>query len=327
MLIARIEPDQVSVMPRYFTGEQLLSIMGLEHLERYQEIIPHFESFLESIKQPLPVTARINTLKISVPELLQRLDRAGIRYERMRWYPLGLRLDSEKPGRYMEFHMGLIHIQEEISMLPPLVLDPKPGERVLDLCAAPGGKTAQISMQMSNRGMVVANDSSTTRIVPLRANLERLGVINAVVTSYDGRCFPHYEFDRVLVDAPCTSEGTARKYPAVLDRCSQKRSLDLQRLQISLLRRAAQLTKPGGVIVYSTCTFAPEENEEVVANVLDLVNVEDFALPGLKASPGLTSWHEKEYGDDLTRCRRFYPHQNDTGGFFVAKLRRKLSSD
>lgn len=300
--------------------------MGHEHLERYRDIIPDFSTFLDFMSRPLPVTVRIYTLKTSVQELLTRLDRAGIGYERMRWYPLGLRLDMERPGRLMEFQMGLIHIQEEISMLPPLVLDPQPGERVLDLCAAPGGKAAQISMQMSNRGIMVANDSSSARIVPLRANLERLGSVNAVVTSYDGRRFPQYTFDRALVDAPCSSEGTARRYSKVIARCSVKRSMDLQSLQVSLLRRAIELTKPGGVIVYSTCTFAPEENEGVVSRVLDIADLESFTIPGLQSSPGLVSWNGVDYGEELLKCRRYYPHQNDTGGFFVAKLRRRFSA-
>lgn len=300
--------------------------MGSEHLERYRDIIPDFDAFLDFMSRPLPVTVRINTLKTSVQELLSRLDHAGVGYERMRWYPLGLRLDAEKPGRLMEFHMGLIHVQEELSMLPPLVLDPQPGERVLDLCAAPGGKAAQMSMQMSNRGLVVANDSSAARIVPLRANLERLGAVNAVVTSYDGRRFPQHTFDRALVDAPCSSEGTARRRPGVIARCSAKRSVDLQRLQVSLLRRAIQLTKPGGVVVYSTCTFAPEENEGVVSRVLDLADVESFTIPGLRSSPGLASWNNTYFGEELVKCRRYYPHENDTGGFFVAKLRRRFSA-
>lgn len=300
--------------------------MGNEHLERYRDIIPDFDAFLDFMSKPLPVTVRINTIKTSLPELLSRLERAGIGYERMRWYPLGLRLDTEKPGRLMEFHMGLIHVQEEISMVPPVVLDPQPGERILDICAAPGGKAAQMSMQMSNRGIVVANDSSSARIVPLRANLERLGVVNAVVTSYDGRRFPQYTFDRALVDAPCSSEGTARKYPGVIAKCSMKRSIDLQSLQVSLLRRAIQLTKPGGVVVYSTCTFAPEENEGVVSRVLDLADVESFTIPGLRSSPGLASWNGTDYGEAVVKCRRYYPHENDTGGFFVAKLRRRPSA-
>jgi NOL1/NOP2/sun family putative RNA methylase len=201
-------------------------------------------------------------------------------------------------------------------------LDPHPEEAVLDLCAAPGGKTTQIAQMMKNRGLLVANEASPARIIPLRANCERLGAVNVAVTKYDGRKFPDHQFDRVLVDAPCSGEGMARKDLSVFKRCSLNRSLGLQRLQRSLLRKAVAITKPGGVIVYSTCTYAPEENEAVVSRLLDKVSLEKVSLPGLKSCPGLDEWDKMQYGDELKCCARYYPHQNDTGGFFVAKLKK-----
>jgi NOL1/NOP2/sun family putative RNA methylase len=212
-------------------------------------------------------------------------------------------------------------------MIPPLLLDPKPDEKVLDLCAAPGSKTTQISQAMNNQGLVIANEPSLARVTSLRANCERLGAINVAITRYDGRRFPGHQFDRILVDAPCSSEGTARKDLKVLNRCSLKRSLDLHVLQIGLLKRAVMLAKPGGTIIYSTCTYAPEENEAVVEKVLgqfrDTVFLEQVSVPGLKGCPGLTDWNGSEFSDNLLRCTRYYPHQNDTGGFFVAKMVRK----
>lgn len=291
-------------------------------MERYREIIPEFDRFLASMETPLPVTAWVNTLKAAVSDVMARLDDAGVALRPMGWNPLGFRLDVERPGRLIEHHIGHIHIQEEISMVPAHVLDPKPGEEILDLCASPGGKTAQISAGMMNTGMVVANDSSGPRIVALRSNLERLGVLNAAVTMYDGRRFPDYLFDRALVDAPCSSEGTCRRNPAALMRSGLKRSLDLQRLQVALLRRALSLTKTGGTVVYSTCTFAPEENEAVISKVMDMADLRDATVPGLVSSPGLVGWGDQIYGDEMARCARYYPHQNDTGGFFVALLVR-----
>jgi NOL1/NOP2/sun family putative RNA methylase len=209
-------------------------------------------------------------------------------------------------------------------MVPPIVLDPQPGDRVLDLCAAPGSKTAHISQAMENRGLVIANEPSLARISSLRSNCERLGAVNVAITRYDGRRFPHEQFDRVLVDAPCSSEGMARKDPRVLGRCSLKRSLDLQVLQIGLLKRAVELTRSGGVIVYSTCTYSPEENEAVVDYVLvkhrETISLEKASVPGLRGCPGVTEWNGTEFCDELEHCTRYYPHQNDTGGFFVAKL-------
>lgn len=294
---------------------------------RYQEFIPEFADFLSVQAHPLPSSVRINTLKVDRSSLLDSFDRAGKAYAPLSWYPLGLRLEVERPGKTLEHMLGHIHIQEEVSMVPPLVLDPKAGEQVLDLCAAPGSKTTQISQSMENRGLVIANEPSLSRITSLRSNCERLGVVNVAITRYDGRRFPYHQFDRVLVDAPCSSEGMARKDPRVLGRCSVKRSLDLQVLQIGLLRRAVTLTRPKGIIIYSTCTYAPEENEAVVNAALmqerEKVCLERISIPGLKGDSGLTEWNGTRFCDDMLKAARYYPHKNDTGGFFVAKLVKK----
>lgn len=299
----------------------------MDHLERYRNIIPDFDGFLSILGLPLPTTVRINTLKTDKSRLLDRLDRADVAYQGLEWYPLGLRLGADRPGKMIEHVLGHIHIQEEVSMIPSIVLDPRPGDRVLDLCAAPGSKTTQISQATENRGLVIANEPSLARVTSLRSNCERLGAVNVAITRYDGRMFPQQQFDRVLVDAPCSSEGMARKDPKVLGRCSLKKSLDLQVLQIGLLKRAVQLTRSGGVIVYSTCTYAPEEDEAVVDDVLaeyrDTVCLEKASVKGLKGCPGLTEWDGTDFCDELKHCVRYYPHQNDTGGFFVARLVKK----
>jgi 16S rRNA C967 or C1407 C5-methylase (RsmB/RsmF family) len=170
--------------------------------------------------------------------------------------------------------------------------------------------------------VVFANEPSLARIAPLRSNCERLGAVNVAITRYDGRRFPDHLFDRVLVDAPCSSEGRARRDPDLLSRCSRKRSQEIQVLQTGLLRRAVSIARPGGVIVYSTCTYAPEENELVVQRVLGegKARLEQFSLPGLKGCPGITEWEGVKLDEDLKRCARYYPHLNDTGGFFVARL-------
>jgi len=295
----------------------------MEGLERYRGIVQDFERFVEAMAAPLPVTARINTLKTDRDGLFCRLKEAKVAFWPFSWYPFGFSLDVEKPGNLIENLMGHIHVQEEISMASPIILAPKPGERVLDMCAAPGSKTTQIASIMENRGLLVANDPANNRVASLRSNCERAGAINVVVTRYDGRRFPSSKFDRILVDAPCTGQGMARKDFSVLGRWSLKRSLGLQRLQRGLLERATDLVKPGGTVVYSTCTFAPEENEAVVSWVLDQVPgvfLEDASIGGLEGSPGLLEWDGFRFGDEMERCVRYYPHQNDAGGFFVAKL-------
>ena len=292
----------------------------MNHLERYRDIVPDFEAFRAVQCLPLCNSIRINTLKIKRAQLLERLERAGIGYQVFTWYPLGLKLDVESPGKTQENLLGYIHIQEELSMVPPLVLNPLPGEQILDLCASPGSKTTQISQMMNNRGLVIANEPSLGRVAPLRSNCERLGVLNVAVTRYDGRNFPRGPFDRVLVDAPCSSEGRERKGPGVLARSSSKKSLDLQALQIGLLKNALRLVKPGGIVVYSTCTYAPEENELVVQTCLDVARLEKISIPGLKECPGVTEWNGEPLDNDLMHCARYYPHLNDAGGFFVAKF-------
>ncbi len=292
----------------------------MDPLERYRDIVPDFDGFKAILSKPLPISARINTLKIDRSRLLERLERKGIGFRPFGWYSLGLRLDTTRPGKLAEHLLGYIHIQEEVSMVPPLVLDPQPGEEVLDLCAAPGSKTTQIAQQMNNQGLVIANEPSLARITPLRSNCERLGITNVATTRYDGRRFPDHLFDRVLVDAPCSAEGRARRDFDVCSRSSLKKSLDIQVLQRGLLRKAVRLAKPGGVIVYSTCTYAPEENELVVEHVLDEAHLESISIPGLKECQGINEWDGTKHSDDLKLCARYYPHKNDTGGFFVAKL-------
>ena len=295
----------------------------MDYLDRYREIVPDYDAFQAIQCRPLYNSARINTLKIKREKLLERLEEEGVPFQSFPWYPLGLKLDIESPGKLLENLQGFIHIQEELSMVPPLVLDPQPGESILDLCASPGSKTTEISQMMENRGLVIANEPSLARVSPLRSNCERLGVINVAITRYDGRNFPRGPFDRVLVDAPCSSEGRERRGPGVLSRCSTERSLDLQVLQIGLLKNALRLTKPGGVVVYSTCTYAPEENELVVQGALgeaEEFRLEKVCIPGLLECPGITEWNGQRLNDDLSCTARYYPHINDTGGFYVAKI-------
>ncbi len=303
--------------------------LQLERLRRYETVIPAFGEFLRCIARPLPKTVRINTLKASLEEVLARLEERGISFEPLGWYEHGIRLHGvERPGNLLEYFLGFIHPQEEVSMIPPLLMELEPGQLVLDLCAAPGSKATQIAQLLANTGHIVANDVSAERLKLLRDNYERLGVLNMGVTAYDGRRFPSAcEFDAVLVDAPCSCEGVVRKDPSVLRALGPRLYRRMHRLQRALLLRAVELVKPGGIVVYSTCTFAPEENELVVDYVLrrlgEHLEIESIELRGLRYEPGLTEWGGRELEPELALCARFYPHLNDTGGLFVAKLRRK----
>jgi NOL1/NOP2/sun family putative RNA methylase len=256
------------------------------------------------------------------------LDAEGVAAEPLDWHPGLLRLDTDRPGATWPYVHGWIHGQEAVSALPPLVLDPRPGDRVWDACAAPGSKTTQLAALMDDRGTLVGNDSNLGRLSALRHNAERLGVSNLVVTNQDARNFslkplgPAFDaFDRALVDAPCSCEGTVRKNPDVTEEWSRSHVESLVGIQKGILRRAVQATRPGGVVVYATCTFAPEENEAVLDYVLDAepCRVVDVDLP-LRTHPGVTEWDGERFDESVARAHRVYPHDNDTGGFFCAKL-------
>lgn len=287
-------------------------------MERYRDIIPDFDLFLDYLDKPLPTTLRVNPIKGSVEETISTLRKDGWSINSLDWYRYGFRVEGDNGiGNTLPHYLGWIHVQEEVSMLPPIVLNSSSEDTVLDLCAAPGGKATQLAVDTDN---VVANDDDVGRIAALRNNSDRLGITNIGVTNYDGRRFPGSEFDSALVDAPCSSEGTARKLPQYRDGASKEEIMGIQDVQKGLLSRAIELVKPGETVVYSTCTFAPEENEAVLDHVIDNAEVIEFDTQ-LESMPGITSWNGMDYDREVRNAKRFYPHQNNTGGFFVAKLR------
>jgi len=180
---------------------------------------------------------------------------------------------------------------------------------------------------MDDSGVLIGNDNNLGRLSALRHNAERLGVSNLVVTNDDARNFSIENLgidalDGAVADVPCSCEGTCRKNPDVLEKWSMGHVESLVGVQKGILRRAIDLTRPGGEVVYSTCTFAPEENEAVVDHAIETTAAEMVAWDApLESSPGITEWEDQQFDDSLTKAHRVYPHQNDTGGFFVAKLR------
>ncbi|MFO7820784.1 MAG: RNA methyltransferase [Lentisphaeria bacterium] len=305
--------------------------MSSQPFSRYSSIIPDYSAFCEALTSPLPVTFWPNPERVSLKDLRILLTKAGFSPRPIPWHPAGMRLPSDRrAGKRREFFNGLYQIQEEAAMLPVLLLDPQPGELILDMCAAPGNKTAQIAFAMQNRGTVIANDLNRKRLPALRQTCERLGLRNVSLTNHNGGNIAAHaaEFDRILVDAPCSCEGTTRKNPGQPTESEIHFTEKQRRAQAALLRKAVQLCKVGGRIVYSTCTYAPEENEAVINKVIreygrDCLTLLEPAIPdSLTASPGLTQWEGESYDPKMTHCRRLYPHQNDTGGFFVAVLEK-----
>ena len=296
-----------------------------EAFARYRGLIDDWPAFVDAIAKPLPTTLWTNTLRTSPEALAAEL---GARVRPLAWLPGAFRAAPDfSPGRHWAYLAGLFQIQEEVSMAPIQLLGVQPGERVLDLCAAPGNKTAQLAVRLQNHGRVVANDRSIPRMRACRQTFERLGLLNVATTIYDARRFPPptRRFDRVLVDAPCSGEGTCRKLAPRRWRSDPEASARMARIQLQILRHGVAHCRPGGRVIYSTCTFAPEENECVVDALLRegapvrLLKVE---LPGLRTGAGLTRWAGRALHPELDRALRLWPHHNDSGGFFIAVLER-----
>ncbi|RLI84994.1 MAG: tRNA methyltransferase, partial [Archaeoglobales archaeon] len=288
--------------------------------ERYGKIDGSRE-FWEFMSKPLRPSFRVNTLKSSVEDVIGSLsDRFEV--ERVPWCSEGFFVDGEVGGT-IEHQIGLIFSQEASSMIPAIALDVKPGMLVLDMCASPGGKTTQIAQYMNNEGCIVANDVKYDRLNILISNLQRCGVLIAKVTMKDGRFFGRFEgkFDRVLVDAPCSNVGMIRRNYKYLKMWSLRDVYSLSRLQKDLIFAGYRALKPGGILVYSTCTLDPLENEEVVDHLISNTNavVEEIDLPVKRTKP-IREFEGKIYSEDVKRCLRIHPQDNDTEGFFVAKI-------
>jgi NOL1/NOP2/sun family putative RNA methylase len=306
-------------------------------LERMEKLLGgDFPNYLKILKEYPVNSIRCNTLKISPGELLSRLKSKGWVLEQpFNDYPEIMIIKSDlepgEIGRALEHLLGYYYVQEIASMLPVLSLDPKPEEIVLDLASAPGSKTTQIAARMENTGTIIANDVNLKRLKILASNMERCGVTNAILTKKDAIALckklkdQGFQFDKILVDAPCSGEGTLRSSPITYKMWNPNTIKSLSRLQKSMLQSAIEILKPNGEIIYSTCTHAPEENEEVIDFVLKefkgVIKVDSMKLP-IKCRNGVTGWDGKEYSKDVEKSCRIYPQDNNTEGFFIAKLRR-----
>lgn len=267
-----------------------------------------YPAFLESLERPRAVALRFNPMKGERPVL-------PFVGAPVPWEPEGFYYDPEtRPGLHVYHEAGVYYLQEASAMAPVALLDPKPGERVCDLCAAPGGKTTQIAGRMLGQGFLVCNEINPKRAKILSRNIERMGVANALVTNEHPETlasrFPGF-FDRVLVDAPCSGEGMFRKEEAAVTDWSQETVQMCARRQREILDSAARLVRPGGRLVYSTCTFAPEEDEETVAAFLE-------AHPEFTPEPVEAPWFVP--GENASY--RMWPHKLLGEGHFAAVLRK-----
>ncbi|MDO8649336.1 MAG: NOL1/NOP2/sun family putative RNA methylase [Candidatus Peregrinibacteria bacterium] len=323
------------------------------HLHPFDRYAPYTDlpALLAASDRPLRKSMRVNTLKSSIPAFLAWAERRKWEVTPVPWCPEAFfieRVDREEAlGKDLLHLLGHTYMQEAASMLPVALLDPKPGETVLDMSAAPGSKTTQIAGRMQGKaasakatvagGVIVANDVQEKRLWTLKSSLHRLGVTNVVVTKKVGQWFSKNmteRFDRVLCDAPCTAQGTARKDSDALTYCSLENIGKMARLQRELLESAVNAAKVGGTIVYSTCTLTPEENEEVVRSILnkyiDQLEIVDPRSIGAdawglgKAIEDSMLVQEKALGvDSPIPLLRLWPQTYDTEGFFAAVLRKR----
>ena len=268
-----------------------------------------YEDFLRSLERPRAVALRFNPLKGTAPEL-------PFVQQPVPWEPEGFYYDpASRPGLHVYHEAGVYYLQEASAMAPVALLDPQPGERVCDLCSAPGGKTTQIAGRMLGKGFLLCNEWSPKRAKILSQNIERMGVANALVTNEDTSVLAKRfagSFDKVLIDAPCSGEGMFRKEEAAVTDWSIETVQMCARRQAEILHNGAQLVRPGGRLVYSTCTFAPEEDELAVAAFLE--SHPEFEAEIIEAPwfvPGENGSH------------RLWPHKLLGEGHFAAVLRKK----
>ena len=302
-------------------------------VQKYIEVLGEAEA-LDLVRwneKPLPETIRCNDYLAPCSELEERLSQKGFSLARIPWLPHGIEV-LEQPvsvGATHEYLQGLYYIQDPGSMTVAYLLDPRPGETIVDMAAAPGGKATQIQQLTWDSSTLVAVDVSRKRMRALRSNMQRMGFKNYVAIRADSRMLPQLAgagwADRVLLDAPSTGEGIIRKDPSRKSSRSQTDVLLVHYMQLEMLYSAVEIVKPGGLVLYSACSTSPEEGEMVVSRLLTLrsdVEVEDLNPP--LGSPGVTEYMGFRLDPRVRRCSRLWPHLHGTEGFFLCAIRRSL---
>jgi NOL1/NOP2/sun family putative RNA methylase len=329
MFISVLDGSRTLDMP--IKAHDLKPIPGTETLEfkprfieRYSKLTD-WETYRRYSLAFLRKSIRVNTLKTSIAECLGRL-RKDFRLEPVPWCPEGFFIEHKEGrldvGNTLEHALGYYYVQEAASMIPPVVLDPQPGEAVLDMAAAPGSKASQAAQLMLNTGVLVANDIAGARLAALGVNLTRMGVMNTVTTQMPGQRLAGLQFDRVLLDAPCSGTGTIRKSLKTIQIWNPDMVRRIAVIQRKMIDAAFRLLRPGGTLVYSTCSTEPEEDEAVVDWLLrkhEDADTADIDLPLQRGTPVL-AFEGQQYDERVSRTLRLWPQDNDTEGFYVAKI-------
>lgn len=296
-------------------------------LDSMKEILGEdYEAFLAGFDGQRQYGLRVNTLKMNLEEF-ERI--APFHLKKVPWISNGYFYEAEDaPAKHPFYSAGLYYLQEPSAMTPASRLKVQPGERVLDLCAAPGGKATELGAALQGEGLLVANDINTARARALLRNLELFGISNSFVTNEPPHVlaerFPEF-FHKIMVDAPCSGEGMFRKNPAVVDSWQEKGPEYFSKLQREIIVQAADMLLPGGMMFYSTCTFSPLENEKTITHLLkerpdmEVIPMEDYE----GFAEGLTSYRGEVFDESCKLCRRIWPHKMSGEGHFMALLRKK----
>lgn len=287
-----------------------------------------YEEFLASYDHPRNFGLRVNVDKIS-PKEFEKI--APFHLTKIPWTENGYYYEEQDmPARHPFYYAGMYYLQEPSAMTPASRLVSKPGDRVLDLCAAPGGKATELGAHLHGKGVLVANDISASRAKALLKNIEVFGIRNSfVVNEVPAKLaenFPEF-FDKILVDAPCSGEGMFRKDPAVAKVWDSNKPFECAKQQKEIITRAAQMLAPGGDMLYSTCTFSPEENEQVIQFLLD--SRDDMEIREIQPYEGFAPGRPEAANGtpDLKKCVRIWPHKMAGEGHFLALLHKKAPGE
>lgn len=305
-----------------------------EFFERLKLIAPNPTEF-QTIKSTFverPTTFRINTIKADPQTTANSLKKQNFKIQKAPWSDIAFQLQNKSKKELMEtteYEQGHIYIQSFASQIPPIVLDPKPGQKVLDLTAAPGSKTSQLAALTNQEADLTAVELNKPRFFKLKHNMDHLGV-NAEIHLQDGVLFAKQhpeEFDSILLDAPCSAEARfIESQPKTFAYWSRRKVKEMQSKQRRLLYAAWAALKPGGTLVYSTCTLAPDENEVQISKMLerfDDCELITINLPGTDKLSPVTSWNDHKLNPEVKNTLRLKP-TSSTEGFFIAKMRKKM---
>ena len=316
-----------------------------------EQLGEEYEAYLQSFQEKSRNGLRINTGKLT-PEEFEKISPFSL--QEVPWVPNGYIYEGERPAVHPFYYAGLYYLQEPSAMTPASLLPIEPGDKVLDLCAAPGGKSTELAARLCGEGVLVSNDISNSRAKALLKNLELFGARNILVVSEAPNKLCEYfngYFDKILVDAPCSGEGMFRKSPAIIKNWEQYGTEYYHKLQQEILPQAVAMLKPGGYLLYSTCTFSPEENEGSVQEILDAFPQMKLvsALPDAGVSSGTVNGCAKDVvaerrcdyagfdcghpewiengSTELKKTIRLWPHKIAGEGHFIALLRKDADAE